>query len=391
MKISTLLLSLLLVSTQATAATSLWNGESGNAAHAGYMDVKTDPAKFKVVWNKKFIQSQTLDGLHFTNPAITDHMIYVLVKCYSHLFNPGITGIYALNSATGEVVWKNLFSDEDFFTHDPVFDNGKLYWITHHLTNFQLTAVDAETGVTRFTTATDYKTDRVGLSDPVMFDHHLYIGDDKGYQYSLSADTGQADWVVQAGDGTEQPTVTDDFVIRANYPGIDILNRQTGEKSFMPVTDLTKFVEGGPVWDEKSKTLYALFESQAMSELSAIDLSQRIVKWKYTNKNDISDPVVAGDVIYFTDIYRLYEVNAVTGKVTWSMMLDAGFHDLIVTPEMIFVSQTTEGQTRAILRKNHSVVWASRVTGRLSMDSHRLYVLGAVDFYGVDVTAIALN
>lgn len=392
MKLSAFLLSFALVSTQVSAETiGVWNNDGGSAGHSGYADVKTDPAKFKVVWNQKFIQSQALDGLYFTNPAITDHMIYVLVKGYSHMFDPGITGIYALNSATGEIVWKNLFADEDFFTNDPVFDNGKLYWVTEHEDNFQLTAVDAETGAPQLSSTIDYKAGLTELSDPVMFDHHLYIGDQKGFQYSLSADTGKADWAVQAGDETNEPTIAGDYVVRANYPGLDIINRQTGEKSFMHVTDLEKYVDSSPVWDEKSKTLYAMTWAQDVAELSAIDLSQRIVKWKLTMKGVMWQPVVDGDVIYSTDFNNLYEINAVTGKVTWTMRLDSGFHDVIVTPDLIFVSQTEEGQTRAISRKNHRVVWASKVVGRLSIDANRLYILGAVDFYGTNVTAISLN
>lgn len=392
MKLTTLLLPLFLISTQANAAsaTSLWNNEGGDAGHSGYVDVKTDPAKFKVVWNKSIVSTQEIDGLSLTNTTITDHMLYATVRVYSHLGDPGINGVYALNSATGETVWKISSPASDYFSSCPVFYNGKIYWTTEHQTNFLLTAVDAETGSPQLTSTLDYKAGISELSDPVMFDHHFYFGDKKGYQYSVSGDTGMIDWALQSGDETTEPTVVGDYVIRANYPGIDIINRQTGEKSFIHVTDNQKFTESTPVWDDKSKTLYVVASSLDANELNAIDLTQGIVKWKLSIKGYLAQPVVAGDVIYVCDFSTLYEVNAVTGKINWSLLIDKGFQDMIVTPDLVFVSPN-DGKTRAISRKTHRVVWTSNKTGKLSMDANRLYLIGNKDFSGVEVTAIALN
>ena len=396
MKCSTLLLPLILLSTQtyAAPATTVWNNFHGNAAHTGYMDTKTDPAKLKVVWSKSFYTEQLVDGLEYSTPSITDHIFYVTMKSYSHLDNTGITGLYALNAATGETVWKNMFDRRDYFSSPPVFDNNKVFWLTGHVNNYHLTAVDAETGIMKLSDTLEVKDKLSTFASPVMFDHHLYIGDTKGFQYSVNSETGKVDWVVPAGDDKAIPTVSENYIFRNNYPGIDIINRQSGDKYFLRTTDTEKYTETTPIWNEKNKTVYTASRTfhNSISEISAIDTEQRMVKWKLTLNGYINQPVLAGDSLYVCDFRKLYEVNAITGKINWSTNVGESPSDMVATSDMVFISHMGFNDTVAISRETHKIVWTYDKSGLLSLDKKRLYVISAnANFKGVDVSAIALN
>ncbi len=102
----------------------IWSGVGGNAAHTGYVNTNSDPAKFKVLWQKSFQDpthfqftqsdmSVTTDALFITSSKIVDQN----------------DGIYAVNPVTGDVIWKQCFSNSlnRYYISARTYYNGSLY------------------------------------------------------------------------------------------------------------------------------------------------------------------------------------------------------------------------------------------------------------------------
>ncbi len=406
MKFLALVLPLALFCASANADTSIWNNYHGNAGHTGYLNVKTDPAKFKVVWDQEFVPEDE-DGAEITFPTITDHLFYVTVKTYHHSNNYGVSGIYALNLETGATVWKNVFTKYiDFWTYSPVYDNGKIYWLSNKIDNATITAVSADTGNLVFAKDITYQSQRDGLFALNAFDHHLYVSDRHQLQYSLNGVTGAVDWFVPAGSTPSyspislDAAVTKDFVIRTNYPGIDILNRQTGEKFYIQVEDNTyeHLYESTPVWDEKNKSLYVVTgDIYGARTLTAVDLEQRLVKWKLPLAVNISEPVVTGDAVYVCSDAKLFEVNAITGKINWSKDVPGRVGDMVVTADRIFLGTGSfPGEVVAVSRQAgqnglHDIVGKFAKNGVLSLDNDHLYIVTFAKGFGIEVMAVNLR
>ncbi len=64
-----------------------------------------------------------------------------------------------------------------------------------------------------------------------------------GSQYSINLETGSLDWRVPAGDDQGIPTVSQKYVFRNNFPEMEVINRQTGEKFTIHISDNPKFTE----------------------------------------------------------------------------------------------------------------------------------------------------
>lgn len=90
-----LIASLFITQAQAENTSAIWTGYGGNAGHTGYVDVQTDPTKFKFLWSQ---YSGYLDWPH--QITTTDHLIYSAFN----VLNKG-TAVLALDPATGAKVW----------------------------------------------------------------------------------------------------------------------------------------------------------------------------------------------------------------------------------------------------------------------------------------------
>lgn len=403
MKFRGLFLSIMLITSQAGAAnesSTLWNNYHGNAAHTGSLNINVDPAKFRKAWNKTFIANIPLNGgLQLCHSSITDHMLYVTISVSTDKIT-NLAGIYAVNTSTGEPVWNVMFDDgNNYAASSPVYDNGKIYWIHWPIMPAQktlITALDAESGQLIFNNSFDNKSEQSIFADPVMFDHHLYLGDGERFQYSLNGDTGNVEWDAPTGDYRADPTVSDNYVFRTNYPGIDVLNRITGEKSYIRLSDHSEkfYNEARPVWDENNKTLYVAIRDKSDGALFAVDIEKRLTKWSLPINSYDVQPVLINDKIYYLDAGILYEVNALTGKVNWSVkaVIDTVYKDMIATSNVIFISDMSSCKTTAVSVKTQKTVWSYDECGLLSLDNSKLYLMNFINHYnGVEITAIALK
>jgi len=334
------------------------------------------------------------------NPVITDHLFYLTVRLYTF---SEMNGLYALNPATGELAWNVPFERDKMWPDNFVYDHGNIIWQTYMngKDSYLITALNAETGTLTYTNNIARKNGTAEFGAQVAYDHHLYFGDNMNQMYSLNADTGTTDWVVPAGNvGKHEAigslTASKNYLFRSNISGIDVINRKTGEKFFIRTTLNTDSRALDQIWDETRQTLYVISNGQHESELVAVDIEQRLVEWKLPLL--IPDQLVlADDTLYVHDVSNtsntMYEVNAITGKVNWSIPFGGGFGDMLATSDMIFFS-SYRGTTTAISRKSHEIIWTILEGGKISMDHNRLYIMGSTyegESEGLKITAVALN
>ncbi len=411
MKLTNILLSLSLLATQAHAAeeTVIWNNEKGNAAHTGYYNVTTNPAKFHLLWTRKFEHKGDTDRMDASQPILTSDKFYFSISDATNSCH--YNGVYALNPSTGDIIWQSLFSDTAMLA-GPVYDNGHLY-LTQYLkdkTHALITALDANTGVVQFATPANLTIPDYNRL-PVLFDKHLYISDDTitynsitYTQYSFDTATGNLVWSQLAGDPILEPTVSDRYVIRRNVAGIDVLNRLTGSDKFtITADDNGNLLEDDtiPMWDEKRQLVYVVVYTNngkhappPPPQLAAFDISQRQVKWKIP-LSYVRDFILADDALYFFDNTEIYEIDPDTGSIaiSWTPLVHDRITNMRVTSDMIFI--TGMSTLYAVSRKTHQIVWQTSIgqyfdtDGYIAIDDHRLYLVS--NYRSITIMAFAIN
>ncbi|HEX9989405.1 MAG TPA: PQQ-binding-like beta-propeller repeat protein [Chloroflexia bacterium] len=216
--------------------------------------------------------------------------------------------------------------------------------------NSSVAALDAETGATKWKFNAELASFE-GTSPILAGDRVLFAGNDHkregafpdyedtftGYMYSLDAKTGEERWRFKADEERlTKAVVIDGFA----YFGAGQETARIGGRNDQPrgaiysvnvATGAVRWkleIPDGDVWATpvvKNGVLYFIDRTgyQARNSfLYAIDLKTQREKWRLEIddyfEDTLFDPVIAGDLIYVTGHYRLYAVNALTGKLKWS-------------------------------------------------------------------------
>jgi outer membrane protein assembly factor BamB len=219
--------------------------------------------------------------------------------------------IYALNAATGLVIWKYSVTTSSVES-SPAVVNNVVYvgclWDGH---NGYVVALNAGTGelIWRFATTSGVE------SSPAVENGVVYIGSFDGYIYALNATNGALIWSYLAGSSTySSPAIVNGLLFQGASDGnIYALNASNGEL-------IWKYQTGSPVYASPAvvdNVVYANSDNGAVYALIGSDGSEI---WRGNiGVGDHADasPAVADGIVYFVARSGLYSFNASTGSQIW--------------------------------------------------------------------------
>lgn len=419
-KILSLFAGSLLLSANLAIADTNWTNFQGNAAHTGYIPVKTNPVNIKNLWQHTFNLEVPNDKrlpanvFFYHGMVIVDGTAYFTMSEFFHVSNKSndlysAAALIAVDLKTGEMKWQQLLGDHHQAL-PPLYENGKIFVIelNEETDTYQLIAYDADSG------KEDYRTAIAGADDvlgSVAANGSLYS---KWFNMdNVDERTGKLNWSkpysIRVKDIFSIPAVTDKYIIQNGLDMLDITDAKTGDPLFQINADhayydqvFTKLV----VYDAARNTAYQGFRDttgHSWSSLYAFDLTTKQVKW--VSANDISQPVLAGNEIYTMgnssdtgnnmNKMILQSINADTGKTKWtwqSRNTDRFYahNNIVATDDVVFIP--FQNSTVAVSRQTHDMVWESKQTGSPVISNDTL-VLSTVNTqkHGVELAGFALR
>ena len=411
------------------SAQGIWTTVQGNSAHTGFVNIKTNPANFHVLWSKQlYINRQTVDnGAQLASAVVTsDKLAYFDISYYYRVpaRNSEKTGerlLMAIEQNTGNTSWI-LKRDPTMNFTSIAYDNDKILSFRTIYDNVGVDVIRPDTGQIDFTIPVenaDYQYNGLLADHNKIYPsfNRLHIGK----LYSMDASTGKIDWVSQMSNDTsytdKTPVATPDYIVYNQYNGISVYDRQTGQFKFDITnpdyygTSLPMFLLSTPIYDAANNAIYEGYRYVPNGQwfLAAFDLTNKKIKWTtpIENGND-GYPALAGNDIYIVahakgDDGELQTLDPATGNIKWSWHPDTEdnlrrFSYPIVTADLIFIQSYK--YIYAISRQTHQKVWEYASTGNMAIGNNILFITDRTsrkvpdsDYYantGIMVTAIAL-
>ena len=280
----------------------------------------------RLLW--KFRASSYILG----SPIVANGVVYV---------GAGDSRLYAVNAATGNLVWRIPMDGDDAWLTEAdgviyvsggsrllavdaadgnvlwQYDVGPVYYSTPAVADGvvyvggwdrNLYAVDAATGDLRWR----YETLGNIRSTPAVADGVVYFRSSDGYLYAVDAATGEHRWASPIqGRGNYQSPAVDGGVV---YAGADdrlyALDAATG--------GLLWQAEQGVASDSRLAVSEGVVYASSGYTLDAIDAGAGNLLWQYSATYVDSSPTVAGGVVYIgAHDQHLYAIEAATGKGLW--------------------------------------------------------------------------
>lgn len=405
MKLKNLVLSSLIAAiTMPIAAYADWIHYQGNAGHTGFVNVHTNPAYYRVLWQRKLGDAQ--NNVFQPEFIIVKNMAFYLIDEFtSSVPSPNYEvghRLMAIDTNTGETVWSvNLPKNVGY--RELKYVNGKLLVIWGSYQGRHIFAYEPKTGKHLYSSRipNNIKLTETGNNKLYFVEeskHTTNIG-------TINPENGWPNWVVNDGGKDEiigLGVAKNNLITVNRYAGksdstIAIRDTNTGAVTSTISIDLNEFGRldtSIPVIDDVTHAAYFKASSKRAYFL-AYDLSNTAKeKWKIKMSNwSVSTPVVAGNEIYISQAdedYRstvnVYDTNS--GKLLWSWSNDDDVeykhYQPVATIDTLFVP--TEKATYAISRINHQVVWKLPESGKLAIVDNKLIITS-----GDYVTVVALN
>lgn len=246
-----------------------------------------------------------------SSPAVADGLVYV---------SSVDGKIYAVSASTGELKWKFATGGErrfsapgihgippatemmpdpfDVFLSSPVVAGGRVYIGSG---DHNVYALDAATG----TLVWKHQTGDVVHASPAVADGVVYIGSWDRYMYALDAATGAVRWKFETGD---DQTIHNQIGIASSAAVIDgVVLFGCRDGHFYAVDAKT----GAKKWAEDNKMGWVIaspavkdgvvyFPTSDGTQFKAITIATGALLWRTVNKAvSFSSPAIAGDVVYF--------------------------------------------------------------------------------------------
>jgi len=256
-----------------------------------------------------------------STPAVANGMVYV----------GGLDGnVYGVNANSGAVIWS--FTTLGYLQSAPAVANGVVYIAS---TDARVYALNAQTGallwsyLTESPSPPDYSV--ALFSSCAVVNGVLYIGTANNDVLALDANTGTKLWSYTTGNYVySSPAVANGTVYVGSYDGnVYALNARTGAKLWSYDTGIlvssSPAVANGVVYvADSAGTVYALNGGTG----------NRL--WSVDTGGDVNSPAVANGVVYIgsTDGY-LYALNATTGGRLWSYNTGVSVNNIVSGPDIV--------------------------------------------------------
>lgn len=239
------------------------------------------------------------------SPAVADGTVYAGCKDGS---------VYALDAATGRVKWKFFTGFGVYST--PVVADGVVYFGT---ADGRVYAVAAVTGKEKWT----YRTGKQITSSPAVADGRVYVAGYDYRLYALDAATGAKKWVYNTRSYLDTtPTVADGKVyIYSDYRHTTYaLDVRDGRVKW--TSDIVN-VQVGARGEMFGWAAEPAGETGAAGKFGAVDAATGDKRWlvDLTEDDFATGTALAGDTVYAGN-GKLYAINAASGHVRWSYVLD---------------------------------------------------------------------
>lgn len=217
------------------------------------------------------------------------------------------TNVWAINSETGEFVWK--YPTNGGIASSPIVDtDNKLVMFGSE--DYTFTALEYKTGRINWTYTTNDKI----RSTPRVAHGHVFFGSDDGKLYALVSQNGRYLWEYDMGSPVRtQPWVTNDLIVAGCEEGELVALELSGSKKWS--FRAKRAITSSPYVDIEGICYVGSFDGY----LHAIDANNGFKMWRFRSGRPIvSSPVADGNLVFFgsTDNY-FYAVNTQTGKDKW--------------------------------------------------------------------------
>jgi outer membrane protein assembly factor BamB len=246
-----------------------------------------------------------------SSPAVDAGVVY---------FSSVDGGIYAVTADTGQLKWKFRTEGErrfaaagihgippahemmpdpyDVFLSSPVIVNGRVFIGSG---DHNVYALDAATG----SVVWKYTTGDVVHASPAVVDGVVYIGSWDRYMYALDAGTGAMKWKFETGDDQKihnqigiasSAAVVNGVVLFGCRDGhFYAVDAKTGEKKWAEDNKMGWVIASPAV---KDGIVY--FPTSDGQQFKAMSIDTGTIVWRTINKAiSFSSPAIAGDLIYF--------------------------------------------------------------------------------------------
>lgn len=213
--------------------------------------------------------------------------------------------------------------------------------------------------VTDVTTKWTFETDGRVYATPIIYDGDLFVGSEDQYIYSISAETGEENWRVNAGGviGGTSPTAQDGVV-------------------YVPAGSASSEFNG-----RSNGGVIHAFDASTGDEIWSVDLEVGIE----------SAPAVEGDVLYHgCQDHNFYARDSATGDEIWRFTADDRFcANMAAVKDGLVYAGSLDGKLYALDADDGSLIWEFDARGMVVSsaavaDGMVMFVSGDQNMYAVD-------
>lgn len=295
-------------------------------------------------------------------PAVAHHSMYVLNKAGQ---------LFALRTADGKVLWKRTLGANET---GPAYAGGTVFVAQ---TNGTFTALDAQTGKTRWT----FHSPTGIQSSPLPVGGRVYVGSQGGLLYALDAGSGKLLWKSDQGAPIKASPAYDGGVVYVgDYAGyIHAVSASTGKPVWTTATQ--SYQGGGGFYSSPAIAFGRLYEARADGTLFALDLKGGHVDWHFLATDDVyaspatSDVKGAGPTVFIGSYdQKLYALDAESGKQRWTF--DVGGQipgSPTVMGHTVYTSSFSTSKTTGLEARSGKPVWEWGTAGYEPMVSDGRY------------------
>ncbi|HEY1708398.1 MAG TPA: PQQ-binding-like beta-propeller repeat protein [Rhizomicrobium sp.] len=240
-----------------------------------------------VLWNK------LPDAQFAGSPTVAGNFVYAITS-----FNAPV--LYALNATTGATVWTQTLAQSDA---SPIVVNGIIYVACNNGTMY---ALKAATGALLWSSTLGGTVTQ--SSDAAVVDGTVYVGSGSAI-YALDAATGAQIWSFATGSTIERsPSVANGIVYVGSDDGnVYALRAGTG-------ATLWTYTTGSAVYQSPAVAAGIVYIGSQDDHLYALDAHTGALHWAFTASNVLGNAIVANKVVYATARDgSLHALDATTG------------------------------------------------------------------------------